>query len=365
MLAGWSGTKSGISLKVSSVEPPSASLQHFVASNPVSAKYTTNVEQNGFRFLVRTLIFAVSILTRLDAHPGDNVYSESSGTTVGSTSIPMNYGYDIVPWAAYSKPQAVAAEALQTPLDPQAPEGLTSWPVSESQINLSWTDRADSETAFVVKRRTGWGGTWLVVTDALPPDEEVFADTGLEADTEYFYRVSARIGGADLASEIARAVTDDRPFGNRTLAFQNGVNRYDRTKDVGIIQTSPSESALDPYVWIVVNGFRDEFQALLRFDQIIGENPDQVPPGARITGAFLRIYLGAIPGADCDDPILFHRMLVPWDETSTWDSEPWGENGIIRNTHAERIPNFNTTFPLTGKYYEVEVNISSLQARVD
>ncbi len=314
------------------------------------------------RLLPSAAILIVAILTQLDAHVGNSVYLESTDVTQATSADSVT---DPAPWAAYSKPQPESFQEPQAQLDPQAPDELTSWPVSESQVNLRWIDRANNETGYLIERRTDWESTWTIVTDAVPPDQEVFADTGLEAGIEYFYRVSARVNDVYLSSDSARSVTDDRPFGNRTVAFQNGINRYDGTKDVGIIQTSPSESALDPYVWVVVNAFRDEFQALLRFDEIIGDDPEQIPPGARITGAFLRIYLDAIPGADCEDPILFHQMLVPWDESSTWNSETWGANGIIRGTHAESIPDFHTTFPITGKYYDVEMNLSSLQERAD
>jgi len=338
---------------------------HLVASSPLSAKNTSHVKLKSMRILFPTMVLLAVILPELDGHLGSGEDPNLSYSLQVPDRASTDLDSESVPWSSYSKAEAESVEELLSPSDPNSPDALASWPVSKSQINLQWPDRANSETGYVVRRRSGWEGQWIVVTDALPPNEETFADTGLEAETEYFYRVSARVEGVDLSSELARAVTDDRPFGSRTVAFQNGINGYDGTKDVGIIQVSPLESALDPYVWVVQNGFRDEFQALLSFDQIVGESPEQIPPGARITGAYLRIYLGAIQGADCDDPILFHRMLVPWDETSTWNSEPWGENGIKQGTHTDRIPEFNTTFPFARKYYDVEMNISSLQARAD
>jgi hypothetical protein len=60
-----------------------------------------------------------------------------------------------------------------------------------------------------------------------------------------------------------------------------------------------------------------ELQGLIRFDNIFGSGPNQIPWGSTITGATLTVDV-----TDESDGNLFqvHRMLGSWDESSTWDS---------------------------------------------
>ncbi|HQL79491.1 MAG TPA: DNRLRE domain-containing protein [Verrucomicrobiota bacterium] len=57
-------------------------------------------------------------------------------------------------------------------------------------------------------------------------------------------------------------------------------------------------------------------QVLLRFDDIVGTNPGQIPPGSTLVSAELMLYV--VNGGD-GSPL--HRMLVDWDsEASTWNN---------------------------------------------
>lgn len=61
--------------------------------------------------------------------------------------------------------------------------------------------------------------------------------------------------------------------------------------------------------------FPDE-EALLRFDNIIGTNPGQIPPNATIVEADLMLYV-----VNQGDGSPLHRMLVPWDaEYDSWQT---------------------------------------------
>lgn len=71
-----------------------------------------------------------------------------------------------------------------------APTALAATVVSTSEIALSWTDNATNEENFVVERKSGTGD-WTVVTATLAADTTGYNDTGLTADTRYYYRVKA------------------------------------------------------------------------------------------------------------------------------------------------------------------------------
>ncbi len=63
-------------------------------------------------------------------------------------------------------------------------------------------------------------------------------------------------------------------------------------------------------------GVPNESQILLRFDDFVGTNTWQVPPGATVLLAELVVHVNN-PG----DGARLHRMLVPWDrDADTWDS---------------------------------------------
>ena len=60
------------------------------------------------------------------------------------------------------------------------------------------------------------------------------------------------------------------------------------------------------------NGSR--VHAFLRFDDIIGTNPGQIPPGSKILSAKLVFHATS----STKGKVIMHRMLVPWSEHSTW-----------------------------------------------
>lgn len=63
-------------------------------------------------------------------------------------------------------------------------------------------------------------------------------------------------------------------------------------------------------------GVPNESQILLRFDDLVGTNSWQVPPGATVLLAELVVHVNN-PG----DGAKLHRMLIPWDrDAATWES---------------------------------------------
>ena len=71
----------------------------------------------------------------------------------------------------------------------QGPENLTATAVSTSQINLSWQDKATGEDGYKIERKKD-GGPYTTL-DPLPAESESYIDTGLDAGTTYFYKVTA------------------------------------------------------------------------------------------------------------------------------------------------------------------------------
>jgi phosphatidylinositol-3-phosphatase len=72
---------------------------------------------------------------------------------------------------------------------PAAPGNLSATAVSASQINLTWTDNSANETGFHIYRSTN--GTTFVLVGAVGSGTTSFANTGLQRNTKYYYRVRA------------------------------------------------------------------------------------------------------------------------------------------------------------------------------
>jgi PKD repeat protein len=73
---------------------------------------------------------------------------------------------------------------------PDTPVALAATAASASQINLSWVDGSSDETGFVVERSSD-GLTWVAI-GSVGANVQGYANTGLQADTKYYYRVKAR-----------------------------------------------------------------------------------------------------------------------------------------------------------------------------
>ena len=62
--------------------------------------------------------------------------------------------------------------------------------LNERSVALSWTDNATNETGYVIERSLNKGDGLVVITE-LAADAVAFVDTGLNADTLYYYQVKA------------------------------------------------------------------------------------------------------------------------------------------------------------------------------
>jgi hypothetical protein len=104
---------------------------------------------------------------------------------------------------------AWAEEAGELPADPS---GLVATAVSASEINLSWTDNANYEAAYVVERSLDGSTGWTELTPTLAADTTSYSDTGLSEGTTYHYRVKAtNANGSSGYSNTANATTEASP----------------------------------------------------------------------------------------------------------------------------------------------------------
>jgi fibronectin type 3 domain-containing protein len=120
-----------------------------------------------------------------------------TGLTAGTTY------YYVVEATNGSGSSVPSAQATGVTL-PAAPTGVTATTASPSQINLSWT-AATGATSYTVQRSTTSGGPYTAVGS---PATASFSDSGLTANTTYYYVVEAvDASGASAASAQASATT--------------------------------------------------------------------------------------------------------------------------------------------------------------
>ena len=75
---------------------------------------------------------------------------------------------------------------------PAAPTNLTATAVTTTQVSLSWVDNSNNEEGFEIERSTD-NVNWTRIT-TVDPNVHLYSDTGLTANTTYYYRVRAFAG---------------------------------------------------------------------------------------------------------------------------------------------------------------------------
>ena len=104
------------------------------------------------------------------------------------------------------------SSATTLPFPSTAPSALNASETSQTQINLSWSDNSDNETGFEIWRAPTSGGTYAL-RHTTGAGETSWSDTGLDANTQYFYNVLATNtgGDSDFSSETSATTLPNAP----------------------------------------------------------------------------------------------------------------------------------------------------------
>lgn len=146
-----------------------------------------------------------------------------------------------------------------------------------------------------------------------------------------------------LASALVGFSQDKIETADKTISFQNGVQGYSGAIELGIEKGKDALDSKAVTLRIGRRGMRhpgkewdaciskEEMQALVRFDDIFGDKPPQIPHGAVITKASLRVWSAPGKSAASHQRFFLNRMLVPWDNKAAWENPLWGNDGIRAN----------------------------------
>ena len=151
----------------------------------------------GFQVERRSGEGAWTLLSTLGA---DMTTYADTGLTEGITYGYRLRAYNTVDVSDYT--QEVTSTVL-----PKAPTGLGTRTVSDTRIDLTWTDNSTGESAYSVERKTSASGTWAEIA-TLAANTTTYTDTGLSAPITYVYRVrAANTAGYSTYSNEASATT--------------------------------------------------------------------------------------------------------------------------------------------------------------
>lgn len=99
-------------------------------------------------------------------------------------------------------------------------------------------------------------------------------------------------------------------------SYQEGVSSYSGTQDTSISAANPGTSTGTS--GLVIVGGAEQQTGLIRFDNLFGNGPNQIPLGSTILSASLR--LNVTSATDPDALISLNRVLSSWSESSTYNS---------------------------------------------
>ena len=118
---------------------------------------------------------------------------------------------------------------------PEAPSDLTATVTSESRIELTWEDNSYNETGFKIERKKS-GGSYTRI-DTVDEDTTSLTDTGLTADTRYYYRVSAYNSTGDSPYSRETSVTTSQP--GTIISLVIGKTSYYVNNQLQTMDTAP------------------------------------------------------------------------------------------------------------------------------
>ena len=119
------------------------------------------------------------------------------------------------------------------------------------------------------------------------------------------------------------------------MQFRQGTNGYTGTSDTYIRADLPTSHFSDS-TFVLANNHLPIAHALIRFDNLFGFGPGQVPPDATISSASLTLRTRNVGGV-----VWFHRLLVPWEETNNWNELSTSGPGLqADNVEMAATPDF-------------------------
>lgn len=196
-------------------------------------EYTVSVPANGYYdFSVRLASLGVGGKFHLEVdrvRKTPNITVPNTGgwqryQTITITNVPIPAGKHVLRLAMDSVGPRKAVANFNwfqfTAQPPVAPMGFVATPVSAFAVQLDWTDLGLNASNLSIERKAGADGVWSQIA-LLPGNAASYTDTGLDAATEYFYRIRAING--DIASNYTDEINATTAPADQIVITQGGT----------------------------------------------------------------------------------------------------------------------------------------------
>ena len=150
------------------------------------------------------------------------------------------------------------------------------------------------------------------LTDAdVAASDDITGHTSLSGDWELEYQR----GEMETSVAISTAAQQNWAGTLQVETFQEGVNGYASTVDTYVNEDSPA-AGYGNEVSLIADASPSQ-QILIRFDDIFGSGPNQIPLGSIINSASLDIY---VTSSVTNGTVSLHSMLIDWGDSPSWNS---------------------------------------------
>ena len=144
--------------------------------------------------------------TEIATLPAGTVSFSSTGLSASTTYSYRVRASNSAGYSGYSNTASATTPAAPSSTPPTAPANLGATAVSSSQINLAWSDLSSNENGFIIQRSTDNYNFVQVATVGV--NVASYSNSGLAANTTYYYRVQATNSvGSSAYSNVAVATT--------------------------------------------------------------------------------------------------------------------------------------------------------------
>jgi len=209
-------------------------------------------------------------------------------------------GSGIIVWGVYETTSAqimhvnyveMAVTASGVGTAPSAPTSLSATTVSNSQINLSWTDNANNETGFKIERKTGSGGTYAQIA-TVGANVTTYNNTGLTSSTTYYYRVCSTNASGDSGFSNESNASTQSESSSSYSSIDIGTSTQGSTSDnSGIITVQGSGAEIggtsDGFRYVYQNNLTGEIEMIARVESFTASNSNA------LAGLMIRQGIGA------------------------------------------------------------------------
>ena len=185
-------------------------------------------------------------------HCSCSTYTMNSGITCANQFHPTETIPEIITYR-----DSVPCLDLASPVPPADPTDLTATAVSDSAIDLAWSDNSATELGFDIDRSPDGGATWSMIA-SVGADSTTYRDSNLPAATTFHYRLSAyNSAGESNFTNIAEATTDPLPLPPEAPAGLTAQAQSESQIDLAWTDNSAGEDGftverLEGAVWVAV-----------------------------------------------------------------------------------------------------------------